>query len=538
MSSDAVVDAIVVGSGPSAVNAAYPLVEAGLTVRMLDVGNRDATYAGTIPDGPFSELRRTDRDQHRYFLGEELEGIGFGHTGAGAQLTPPRQYVCKDTDRLQPIASNSFFPLQSLAEGGLGQAWGAGSPPFSAADLAGFPIGLDDLQPHYEVVADRIGISGARDDLMPFLGPMFAMQSPVEVDSNGEGILRRYAAQRRALNKTGVYLGHPRIAMLSRPHRGRLANRSWDMDFWSDAGKSVYRPTWTLDELKMFSNFSVVSRRLVRTFEERANGEVVVTAANVDGSGTEQHRARSLVLAAGTLGTTRIVLRSLSHFERAVPLVCNPHSYAALLNLNTLGEAVRDERHSMAQFCLVHAPEGHARPFTVGHFYSYRSLLLFRLMKDNPLPMRENLTIMRHLSPSFGVLILQHRDEPSSTKYCSLAEGDEAPLEIEYSLSAAEQLRNDAIEADIARGLRKLRCLKLKTMRPGHAASVHYAGTLPMSSKDVELTTDRDGRLHRTRRVYIADGSVFPSLPSKGLTFTMMANADRIGCHVRSALRA
>ena len=206
MSTDTVVDAIVVGSGPSAVNAAYPLVEAGLTVRMLDVGNRDAKYAGLIPETKFSELRRTDRDQHRYFLGDDLEGIGFGHTGAGAQLTPPRQYVCKDTERLQPTSSESFFPLQSLAEGGLGGAWGAGSPPFSAADLAGFPIGLDDLQPHYEVVADRIGISGARDDLMPFLGPMFAMQPHVEVDSNGEGVFERGFGRTRRYDGFGVRL--------------------------------------------------------------------------------------------------------------------------------------------------------------------------------------------------------------------------------------------------------------------------------------------------------------------------------------------
>ena len=538
MTADAVVDAIVVGSGPSAVHAAYPLVEAGLTVRMLDVGNRDTTYADLIPDGPFSELRRTDPDQHRYFLGDDLEGIGFGSTGAGAQLTPPRQHVSRDTERLQPVASRSFFPLQSLAEGGLGGAWGAGSPPFSAADLAGFPIALEDLQPHYEVVADRIGVSGARDDLMPFLGPMFALQPPVETDSSGESILRRYATQRGALNKTGMFLGHPRIAMLSRPHRGRLANRYWDMDFWSDAGKSVYRPQWTLDELRTFSNFSVVSRRLVRSFEERTTGEVVVTAANVDGSGTEQHRARSLVLAAGTLGTTRIVLRSLDHVNRRVPIVCNPHSYAALLNLNTLGKPLRDDRHSMAQFCLVHAPQGHTRPFTVGHFYSYRSLLLFRLIKDTPLPVRESLKIMRHLSPSLGALILQHRDAPSPSKYCSLAGGDDAPLDIEYSLSAREQQQIDDVEAEITRGLRRLRCIKLKTMRPGHAASVHYAGTLPMSATDEELTTDREGRLHRTKRVYIADGSVFPSLPSKGLTFTMMANADRIGCHVSRTLRS
>jgi choline dehydrogenase-like flavoprotein len=220
--------------------------------------------------------------------------------------------------------------------------------------------------------------------------------------------------------------------------------------------------------------------------------------------------------------------------------VCNPHAYLALLNLDLLGKPVRDARHSMAQVCIVHAPGGPARPFTIGHYYSYRSLLMFRLMKDSPLPLPESLEIMRHLSPSFGVLILQHRDRPTPAKHCALVPrpGGEDHLAIEYSLSAEEQQQNEAVERAVARGLRRLRCVRLRTIRPGHAASVHYAGTLPMSSGEEELTTDASGRLARTRGVYVADGSVFPSLPSKGLTFTMMANADRVGARLARALRA
>ncbi len=534
------VDAIVVGSGPSAVNAAYPLVEAGLTVRMLDVGHRDATYQQLIPEAPYAALRRTDPGQHRYLLGDRFEGIGFGHVGAGAQLTPPRQYVVHDADRLQPTRSSTFFPLQSLAEGGLGGAWGAGSPPFSEVDLAGLPISYAELAAHYEVVAERIGVSGARDDdLLPFLGAQRALQPPLAIDSNGEAILGRYARHRAALQRDGLYLGRPRLAMLSRPHRGRDASRGWDMDFWSDHGRSVYRPRWTLDELRRSPGFAFVARRLVRGFAERADGDVVVEAVDPDTGAIEAHRARAVVLAAGTLGTTRIVLRSQGAYHRRVPIVCNPHSYLALLNLDLLGKPVRDARHSMAQVCLVHAPGGPARPFTIGHIYSYRSLMMFRLMKDSPLALPESLEIMRHLSPSFGVLILQHQDRPTPAKHAALVRrpGGEDELAIDYSLSAHEQQQIDDIERAVARGLRRLRVIRLRTMRPGHAASVHYAGTLPMSAGGEALTTDRDGRLAGTRGVYVADGSVFPSLPSKGLTFTMMANADRIGTRLARALR-
>jgi choline dehydrogenase-like flavoprotein len=511
-------DVIVVGSGASAVNAAVPLVEAGRAVTMLDVGNRDDHYR--VPDAPLEELRRNDREQHRYLLGEHFEGIGWGTVGAGAQLTPPRQFVCKDADRLQPVSSTSFFPLHSLAEGGLAGAWGAGSPSFVEPDFAGFPIGYADLAPHYEAVAARIGVNGARDDLLPFLGELRALQPAVDIDDNGRTILARYERSRGKR----VFLGRPRLAMLSQPLRGREPTRYHDMDFWSDAGKSVYRPRWTVDELRERANFRFVPRKLVVEFAERGDF-VEVTARDVDTNQLETHRARTVVLGAGTIGTTRIALRSLQAKQR-VPIVCNPHTYMAMFNLNQAGKAIDPHRHSLAQLCLVHAPEGPERPFTVGHLYSYRSLLLFRLMKDAPLPHRDGLEILRHLSPSFVVLILQHADAPTSAKYCAL-EGED--FRVEYALSSGEQQRIDAIEREIAKSLFKLRCIKMRTQRPGHAASTHFAGTLPMTHRDEPLTTDRDGLLRGTKRVFVVDGSVFPTLPSKGLTFTMMANANRIG---------
>ncbi len=88
-----------VGSGPGAVNAAWPLVEKGLDVALLDYGNVDRTYAPLIPVRSWSEIRRTDPEQHRYFLGARFEGIGFGKVRVGAQLTPPRQFISADTER-------------------------------------------------------------------------------------------------------------------------------------------------------------------------------------------------------------------------------------------------------------------------------------------------------------------------------------------------------------------------------------------------------------------------------------------------------
>ena len=89
----------------------------------------------------------------------------------------------------------------------------------------------------------------------------------------------------------------------------------------------------------------------------------------------------------------------------------------------------------------------------------------------------------------------------------------------------------------LLRVFRRLGCLPLRMIRPGHGANIHYAGAFPILPDGGDLTCDRSGRLRATRSVYLADGSVFPWIPAKGLTFTLMACADRVGSLLAKALR-
>ena len=104
------------------------------------------------------------------------------------------------------------------------------------------------------------------------------------------------------------------------------------------------------------------------------------------------------------------------------------------------------------------------------------------------------------------------RTWPSNAKFCLLRRGrDGGPdtLETGYALSLEEEQHIDHLERAIVRRFWRLGCVCLRRLRPGHAASAHYAGTLPMTTEDRELTTDVNGRLRGTRAVYVADGSVF-----------------------------
>src|SRR3954470_546243 len=147
-------DFIVVGSGMSGVHAAQTLLEEGRSVLMLDAGI-DATQNENLPDGDFFTIRKTMNDQYRLWLGEKIEALSFTGSRTGSQLTPSKKFISARTDEITPLVSENFFALESLARGGLGNAWGLGCYTLSDAELkqAGLPV--EEMRSAYQVISNR-----------------------------------------------------------------------------------------------------------------------------------------------------------------------------------------------------------------------------------------------------------------------------------------------------------------------------------------------------------------------------------------------
>lgn len=525
-------DVIIVGSGPGGVNVAYPLCEAGLNVAMLDFGNTDKKYRQLVPAWDFTHIRLHDDQQHRYLLGDDYEGIILGNIRVGTKLTPPRLHIVADAATLMPVDSDNFVANESLAMGGLADGWGAGVLPFREDDFNDMPITYADLETHYRTVAERIGVSGGEDDLHSVFGDFGDIMPPLDIDSNAETIMNRYNRQRKYFNDSRFFMGRSPLAVCSRPHRGRGPHQYHDMDYWADTDDSVYRPRYTLDELSRFDNFSYINNRLVISFKERNDSIVEVIARVKDVSETKRYLARTLIMSAGTIGSARIVLRSLERYNVPIPILTNPYTYIPSINFNMLSRATKDRRSSYAQLSALYFPDSSSRWPVLSSFFSYRSLLTFKLLKETPLPQREGLSIMRSLMSLFSIITVFHRDCPSSSKHCILRKSsgnDSDRMEINYKSSEEELGVIKADEKAIKHFYRKLGCWPLKAIRRAPGSSMHYSGTIPMSKEEKELTCNAEGRLFGTRSVYIADGSVISPLPSLLPTFTIMAIADRVG---------
>src|SRR5207244_4493173 len=95
-------EVIVVGSGISGAAVAKTLVDEGVKTELIDIGFDDSQLREAVPDAPFTEVRQTDRDQARYFIGDRLEGVPAKGVRVGAQLTPPRQFLHRDAEKWLP----------------------------------------------------------------------------------------------------------------------------------------------------------------------------------------------------------------------------------------------------------------------------------------------------------------------------------------------------------------------------------------------------------------------------------------------------
>ena len=526
-------DFAVVGSGPTGTTAAQTLVESGAKVLMLDGGRRDERYGNAVPPENFVDLRKTDENQYRYLLGERFESAVYRRLAAGAQLTPPRRYAVEGAAGFAPLRADGFAPMESLAYGGLGSAWGLLCAAFSDAELELASLPATDMHDAYQTVADRIGISGAAgDDAQPYTyAALSGIQPPVPLDPTAAVLSERYAARRASLQTRGFHAGRPALALLTQDKDERRATRLRDMDFYDDAEGAAWRPALALDVLRRSPNFAYEGGLLVTRFEE-TDDAVRVTALDLAAGTTRTFAARKLVLCSGVLGTARIVLRSLASATQDLPLLCNPYTYVPCVVPRRIGQDMPHENIGLVQLLLFHDPDALHRDVAVGTIFSYRALMLFRLLRETPLGVYHARLLLNYLLSGLLIVGIDHPQGPSAGKCVRLERDDGSPtrdaLRVEFELSDGERRACDARERTFLRVLRELGAWPIKRVRPPLGSSIHYAGTLPFAQRERPFALDPNGRLHGTRAIYVADGSGFTFLPAKGVTFSLMANAHRI----------
>ncbi|HEY5999690.1 MAG TPA: GMC oxidoreductase [bacterium] len=518
-------DAIVVGSGPGGVICARGL--RGERVLVLDVGNRPGPLPGL--DGNLYELRRSREDLFEQLIGAGFEGLRNlrGRAVSLKLKSPGMAYVIRDGERLAPVLSEGFEATISLAEGGLANAWGAGVYRFTDEDLAGFPIRAADLEPHYDELTRLIGISGESDDLDPWFGGAAGLLPPLRLSGIAADVSARYRRHLPEFRRRGIVVGRPRLAVLTREHRGRPAYRHDNLEFFKPHDPSIYNPAFTLREMVSAGEVAYRPGVLVTRFAEHAD-RVEVSARDLAAGGEETFVARRLFLAAGALNSARIVLASAGDHASRLPLLDNPVTLVPLLSPGRIGAALDPNDSSLGQLNIIVQPGAGDGETLQGTLYGTTGPLRSDALFELPAPVPAAVCLAKYLAPAMAVVMLFHPDRPDPGNFLQLAPSGALRLRHAPPRPGSGARR-------LVAAFRRIGLLGADVLcrQAPIGSGLHYAGTLPMKAAPGRYETGVDGRLGGSARVFVVDGACVPTLPAKNLTFTIMANAARIAALAR-----
>lgn len=523
-------DVIIVGAGAAGVAAAMGASEAGERPIVMDVGIDVDRPDFRVEENLYAHA--TAHDRFDLMIGEAGEGLSnlLGETDVPVKLTAPgAAWVTRGASALAPVEERDFSAVQSFARGGLANAWGAGLYRFTDDDLTGFPISQYELDPHFDRLTEEIGIGGEADDLAPFFGSTKGLMQPLRLSRNIGDVYRRYRNLRS--RPESFYIGRARVAALTEERDGRPAYAYHSTDFFQE-DRSLYSPRYTLERLAAEHRIDYRPGVLVGRYREVDDG-IEVHAHDLQTDARRVFHCRRLVLAAGAINTSRIVLASNEDYETELPLLENPALQFPLVLPAALGRRLDTEAFGLVQLNLVWDAKTYGQRLQ-GSIMEITAPARAEFFDGFPFAARDNIALIRNMLPAMIVMQLFFPGDAQPPAKLSLTPEGQLRIEGHPNRIDTKGLR------PLLRFLMRLGCVTVPSMivrvPTGHA--VHYACTLPMKRSPGRYQCDADGRLGGSGNVFIADSAAFSRLPAKNMSFAMMANAMRVAERVAKGVRS
>jgi NAD-dependent dihydropyrimidine dehydrogenase PreA subunit len=520
---------LIVGSGPAAAGVALALSHhRDEQITVIDIGTRLSADKQLVMKRlaalPPSEW---PADQVNLIRSQTVRK---DHHALPEKRSYGSDYPFRDVGQLQGLhaAGRTNRSVISGAYGGFSTVWGAQVMPLTEEMFAEWPVTFEQMTPHYRAILDHIPFAAEKDDLaemFPFLG----QPSPLPpLHPRTQMVLDAYQRHRDRLRALGITLGHARLALKS--DQCVLCG----LCLTGCPHSLIYSAAQTFDALVEQGRVKYIGGLIAYRLSESGD-RARVEAWDTDNNSTHTFEADRVYVACGGFGSTRLVLGSLRHYDRAVEVQESVQFVLPALSAKRTPGPDAVKSFTLNQFNMIVSVNGSGRDLAQIHFYSsdpsYRDAL--------PAPLRLRVArpaaneILRHATLGLGYL--PSWASPRLRVVARQPQGSTLLPELEIGPESAATGRMPMLKQVVRRMLRAAPYLDLLPVTAmqyvsASAKSYHFGGSFPHAQSGLpsSLSTDRLGRMRSWQRIHIVDGSVLPAIPATTFTLTVMANAHRI----------
>jgi choline dehydrogenase-like flavoprotein len=455
------------------------------------------------------------------------EGVSVEAGGIPLKLAYGSSFPYREPVQL-PIRDDGVGGKPSYARGGLSNVWGASVMPFRAAEMAGWPITREELEPHYRAVARLIPYVATSDGLEAEFPLYHEAPLALQPSSQASAFLRDLEAGRMDLSARGITFGRSRLAVQARSngHPGCVycAQCLYGCPFGY-----IFNSSTTLEQLRTHRRFTYRGDAVVRSIADDGSGVKLHGVDTGHGAAFTMATERAF-LACGIFSTARILLTSLGASGKTIQAVDNCYFLLPVLRYHSEPEATREPLHTLAQV-FVEVLDPAIGPHGA-HLQVYTYNDLFRAQFRNMLgPGRRLFGAIADRTMLGRLLLIQGYLHSDLSAGIEITLRDDGTLVLSAKPNPGTRPALEALKRKLWSERRTMRAVPLNpAMRVGSPGrGFHTGGTFPMRTNPGPFETDRLGRPHGMSRVHLVDASVFPTLPATTITLSVMANAHRIG---------
>lgn len=257
---------------------------------------------------------------------------------------------------------------------------------------------------------------------------------------------------------------------------------------------------------------------------EQAPGEVTVSGVGADGA-TASHRGKILVLAAGAIGNSRLLLAS--GLDKRLPaLGHNFYTHPQYMNLGVYDRPI-NAQHGPLQSYKSDDPGFRRNGFKLENVFGPPVAVAMLLPGFGAGHMRR----MKQIT-HFACIEVAVRD----TNPGRIRVGSRGNAVVEKRLNGEDERRRD-------RGMAAIRNIFLSTgareiIEGNIAIGLHLMGGCNLGVDAARSVTSPEFHLHGLSNIYAGDSSIFPNAPGINPSFTIMALASMAGDRILKDLRA